>query len=109
MGWCFATGDVKLISGIFCQVQCHPQRLRYYSEKKIRGILIGSLQAVVGSGGVSELDTLTTDVFVGPPMCVTPRLPAGCRFGIGRFTTEEEIDYTADKCISEVRRLREMR
>lgn len=30
------------------------------------------------------------------------------RFGIGRFTTEEEIDYTADLCIREVERLREM-
>lgn len=30
------------------------------------------------------------------------------RFGIGRFTTEEEIDYTADKCIKHVERLREM-
>uniref|UniRef100_A0A672Z2Y3 Cysteine desulfurase n=1 Tax=Sphaeramia orbicularis TaxID=375764 RepID=A0A672Z2Y3_9TELE len=31
------------------------------------------------------------------------------RFGIGRFTTEEEVDYTANKCIQQVRRLREMR
>ncbi|XP_025076471.1 cysteine desulfurase, mitochondrial-like [Pomacea canaliculata] len=30
------------------------------------------------------------------------------RFGIGRFTTEEEIDYTAEKCIQHVKRLREM-
>ncbi|MCP9260982.1 Cysteine desulfurase, mitochondrial [Dirofilaria immitis] len=30
------------------------------------------------------------------------------RFGIGRFTTEKEIDYTADLCIREVKRLREM-
>merc|ERR1712131_550470 len=30
------------------------------------------------------------------------------RFGIGRFTTEEEIDFTADKCIKHVTRLREM-
>ncbi|XP_053309345.1 cysteine desulfurase [Spea bombifrons] len=30
------------------------------------------------------------------------------RFGIGRFTTEEEIDYTVNKCIQEVKRLREM-
>ncbi|XP_069508340.1 cysteine desulfurase [Ambystoma mexicanum] len=30
------------------------------------------------------------------------------RFGIGRFTTEEEIDYTVEKCITEVKRLREM-
>uniref|UniRef100_A0A3Q1KIN8 Cysteine desulfurase n=1 Tax=Anabas testudineus TaxID=64144 RepID=A0A3Q1KIN8_ANATE len=30
------------------------------------------------------------------------------RFGIGRFTTEEEVDYTAEKCIQQVQRLREM-
>ncbi|XP_037107758.1 cysteine desulfurase, mitochondrial [Syngnathus acus] len=30
------------------------------------------------------------------------------RFGIGRFTTEEEVDYTARKCIKHVQRLREM-
>ncbi|XP_003973042.1 cysteine desulfurase isoform X1 [Takifugu rubripes] len=30
------------------------------------------------------------------------------RFGIGRFTTEEEVDYTAEKCIFHVSRLREM-
>lgn len=30
------------------------------------------------------------------------------RFGIGRFTTVEELDYTIDKCIKHVTRLREM-
>ncbi|XP_055857625.1 cysteine desulfurase, mitochondrial-like [Episyrphus balteatus] len=30
------------------------------------------------------------------------------RFGIGRFTTLEEIDYTAEKCINQVKKLREM-
>ncbi|XP_053694833.1 cysteine desulfurase, mitochondrial [Sabethes cyaneus] len=30
------------------------------------------------------------------------------RFGIGRFTTIEEVDYTAEKCIKHVTRLREM-
>ncbi|KAH8298224.1 hypothetical protein KR018_011406 [Drosophila ironensis] len=30
------------------------------------------------------------------------------RFGIGRFTTIQEVDYTADKCIKHVERLREM-
>ena len=31
------------------------------------------------------------------------------RFGIGRFTTEQEVDYTAQKCIQQVTKLREMR
>ncbi|XP_014290336.1 cysteine desulfurase, mitochondrial [Halyomorpha halys] len=30
------------------------------------------------------------------------------RFGFGRFTTIEEVDYTADRCIYHVKRLREM-
>ena len=30
------------------------------------------------------------------------------RFGIGRFTTEEEVDYTVSRTVREVRRLREM-
>ncbi|XP_056294001.1 cysteine desulfurase, mitochondrial [Pseudoliparis swirei] len=30
------------------------------------------------------------------------------RFGIGRFTTEAEVDYTAAKCITQVNRLRDM-
>merc|ERR1712062_418982 len=30
------------------------------------------------------------------------------RFGIGRFTTQEEVDYTSERAITEVKRLREM-
>jgi cysteine desulfurase len=30
------------------------------------------------------------------------------RFGIGRFTTREEVDYAADSLVKAVRRLREM-
>lgn len=30
------------------------------------------------------------------------------RFGINRFTTEEEVQYTADRCVQHVQRLREM-
>lgn len=31
------------------------------------------------------------------------------RFGIGRFTTEQEVDYTVNKCVASVTQLREMR
>lgn len=30
------------------------------------------------------------------------------RFGLCRFTTIDEVDYVADKCIKHVQRLREM-
>ena len=30
------------------------------------------------------------------------------RFGLGRFTTEEEVDYTIDKVVASVLKLREM-
>jgi len=30
------------------------------------------------------------------------------RFGLGRFTTEEEVEYTVEKCVRHVTRLREM-
>lgn len=31
------------------------------------------------------------------------------RFGIGRFTTVEEVDYTVNKCVEQVNHLRSMR
>ena len=33
---------------------------------------------------------------------------ASLRFGIGRFNTEEEVDYVANRVIETVRRLREL-
>ena len=45
----------------------------------------------------------------GVPAGVDPAI-AHCsiRFGIGRFNTEEEIDYVAERVVSEVRRLRDL-
>ena len=48
-------------------------------------------------------------VSVGVPVFFDSCVHVVCRFGIGRFTTEEEIRYTVDKCVKVVQRLREMR
>jgi len=34
------------------------------------------------------------------------RLTSAIRFGLGRMTTEEEVDYAIDRVVTEVRRLR---
>lgn len=47
-------------------------------------------------GVVFEPKLLDASIFIG-------------RFGMGRFTTVEEVDYTADRIIYNVKRLRDMR
>ena len=42
-------------------------------------------------------------------MCHVAMLRCSYRFGIGRFTTVEEVDYTVNKCVEQVNHLRSMR
>lgn len=44
-------------------------------------------------------------------MWVAPRLPCcwrWCRYGIGRFTTDSEVDHAIEMTVSHVNKLREM-
>ena len=71
-------------------------------------LLMGINDVAVSSGSACTSATLE-------PSYVLKALGAGddiahssIRFGLGRFTTQEEIDYTADKVVDVVRKLREL-
>jgi cysteine desulfurase len=71
-------------------------------------LLMGINDVAVSSGSACTSASLE-------PSYVLKALGAGddlahssIRFGLGRWTTEEEVDYVADKLITVVRRLREM-
>jgi len=71
-------------------------------------LLMGISDIAVSSGSACTSATLE-------PSYVLKALGAGddiahssIRFGLGRFTTEEEVDYVADKVIDVVRKLREL-
>jgi cysteine desulfurase len=71
-------------------------------------LLMGINEIAVSSGSACTSATLE-------PSYVLKALGAGddlahssIRFGIGRFTTEEEIDYVGDKVVDVVQKLREL-
>jgi cysteine desulfurase len=71
-------------------------------------LMMGIKDIAVSSGSACTTASLEPS-YVLRAIGVTEDLAhTSIRFGLGRFTTEEEIDFTAEQVIKTVRRLREM-
>jgi cysteine desulfurase len=71
-------------------------------------LLLGLEGVAVSSGSACTSATLEPS-YVLRAMGVSDELAhSSIRFGIGRFNSEEEVDYVVSRVVEEVRRLREM-
>jgi cysteine desulfurase len=80
------------------------------SFKAVEGesLLMGMKSVAVSSGSACTSKSLEPS-YVLRALGVDPEVAhTSIRFGIGRFTTEREVDYTARSAVREVRRLREI-
>ena len=71
-------------------------------------LLMGIKEVAVSSGSACTSASLEPSYVLKSLGLVDELAHSSIRFSLGRFTTEEEVDFAADRLITEVNRLREM-
>jgi len=71
-------------------------------------LLMGIHDVAVSSGSACTSATLEPSYVIRALGTEEELAHSSIRFGLGRFNTEEEVDYVADRVVKEVKRLRDM-
>jgi len=71
-------------------------------------LLMGISDIAVSSGSACTSATLEPSYVIRALGTEEELAHSSIRFGLGRFNTEEEVDFVADRVVKEVKRLREM-
>jgi cysteine desulfurase len=71
-------------------------------------LLMGIKEVAVSSGSACTSASLEPSYVLKSLGLGDELAHSSIRFSMGRFTTEEEVDFAADRVIAEVKRLREM-
>lgn len=79
-----------------------------FSAVEGESLLMGMNTVAVSSGSACTSASLEPSYVLRALGIDAENSHTSIRFGFGRFSTEAEIDYTVDRCVTEVGRLREM-
>jgi cysteine desulfurase len=86
-----------------------PQNLNLsFLDVEGESLLMGINDVAVSSGSACTSATLEPSYVLKALGLGDDLAHSSIRFGIGRFNTEEEIDYVADKLVDVVRKLRDL-